>query len=276
MCVALAGEEGLSEQLTTYDATRTCSVCGDEAQDLHHPEPRGRSGGKQAAEALAEPIRVCRRCHNRLEPEGSWSLKREGEFYIVRNVPTGELVSRRPIEPRADKGLVALNMALDLLDPRDEARHFITLLSMATDDELLATDAHLGQMGGQIRYGRMLLRHEMWLRNPGKEELCDCKERRWPQAVHDVAEKCDLAEYTVWEDVRAAQLYIADDGKPMPDSFYRIATHAEDQFAALGRAREIFEAGGTTRNLRAELGLAREAQTCTCIKCGNVHLVKQP
>ena len=269
----------MSENVTTYEATRTCAVCGDVAEfeerlDPHHMEPRGRR-----PDLVDDPVNiapVCRRCHDRLEPEGAWSLKREGDFWFCWNVPTNELVSRRPIEPRADKGLVALNMALDLLDPRDEARHFITLLSMATDDELLATDGHLAQMGGQIRYGRMLLRHEMWLRNPGKEELCDCKERRWPQAVHDVAEKCDLAEYTVWEDVRAAQLYIADDGKPMPDSFYRIATHAEDQFAALGRAREIFEAGGTTRNLRAELGLAREAQTCTCIKCGNVHLVKQP
>lgn len=225
-------------------------------------ETRGRAPEKRDDPANLAP--VCRPCHKRLIPSGQWRVDREGDFWIVTNVQTGENVCRRPVEPKAEKALVALHMALDLLDPRDESRRFLDLLASATDDEVRATDGHLGEMANRLRYGRMLVRHEMWLRHPLKEERCACTPRR-AKAIHDVAQLCCLAENTVWEDVRAARLYIADDGMPMADSWYRVACHAPDPFEALGKAREMHGEGKSIRDFREAQGTANEPWICpTC------------
>jgi hypothetical protein len=243
--------------------TTACAVCGTEVAhpDQHHTVPRGRGGG----ESPLAP--VCRPCHDRLEPEGTWRIERRGDFWFVLDVQNGDIICRRPVMGDQSKALALLETIGGLADYRDKDRRLLTLASLATDAEVMMLDEY----GSRMRRGgaavQMVARYEAWMRNPDKER---------PDWAARLAESFGCSDKAIYEDVRAARLYAEDEGPALDATWYRQASHAADPKAAVALAHKVHEAGGSITDFRKALGLPSACrEKCTCGTCGNIHNKKE-
>jgi 5-methylcytosine-specific restriction endonuclease McrA len=69
--------DGLQIQLTSF----ACEVCGGQAQDIHHIQPRG-MGGSKSRDNIENLIALCRTCHH--EADFGTKLKKD-YLYEVHN-----------------------------------------------------------------------------------------------------------------------------------------------------------------------------------------------
>ncbi len=237
--------------MTESQVPTPCALCGNPSQDMHHMLPRGRH--PELVDDPENQAPVCRPCHGRLEPEGSWRLTRADGVYTVLNIQTGEVVCRRPVEGDQTKAVELLYAVTEVTDYRDKDRRLVELVARASDEDV----ARMYEWGGRSkRQGsavQMVSLYELYMRRPIKTG--------WAK---DLAEQFGRAVVTVYEDVRAAELYVNDEGAPMDASWYRVACHASDPVKALAIGREISERGGSVSDFRKELGYSQgEWETCS-------------
>jgi hypothetical protein len=222
------------------------------------------------AERNEEPVLapVCRACHRRLEPEGRWRIKREGDYWVTLDIRNGESVCRRPVLADQSRALALLESIGGLVDQRDKDRRLLTLASLATDDEVLM----LAECGSRMKVGgaavQVVAHYEAWARYPWKGR---------PHWAERLAKTFGCSAKTIYEDVAAGRLYADDPGPPLPASWYRQAAHAADPEAAVRLGHEIHEAGGTITMFRKALGLpSANRQMHACPLCGRWHAIQEP
>jgi len=249
--------------MTETDITTPCAVCGNEVAhpDPHHMEPRGRRPDLRDDPANIAP--VCRPCHARLIPEGTWELKRVGDLWVTCDAATGEEICRRPVEPTGFEVVAQIQHAADILDPRGEKAALLSFLCHLSDFDLEMLDkvgAIQHQNGARVR---ALVRYEVYMRHPLKHGA--------GQWITDIAKRFDVAENTVYQDVRAAEFYAEDPGPPKDWSWYREALRSSLSMAETLRImNEVWETHGSVRDFRRELGDTDDPEWCIC-SCGNRH-----
>jgi len=251
----------------TTDIRTPCAVCGTEVArpDPHHIEPRGRR--PDLVHDPANIADVCRPCHDQLEPEGTWRVERQGDYWQTLDVQTGELICRRPIQGDQSKALALLESVGGLADYRDKDRRLLTLASLATDDEVLM----LAEYGSRMRVGgaavQMIAHYEAWMRYPNKLA---------PNWAEKLAKSFGCSDKAIYEDVRATELYASDEGPPLDASWYRQACHAQDRQAAVKLAHEVHEGGGSITDFRKSLGLpSANREKHECPLCHQLHVIKE-
>jgi hypothetical protein len=189
---------------------------------------------------------------------------------MTLDVATGEEICRRPVEPRGVEVLAQVQHTADFLDPRANKCDLLTFLKHLSDSDLEVLDkigAFQHQNGARVR---ALCRYEAYERWPFKEA---------PNWAEQIAKGFGVAENTVYQDVAAARVYVADTGPAKDWSWYREAARWVNRLGldtVLRAMNEVWEQGGKVRDFRREVGGGdEEPETCECAACGNKH-VKSP
>lgn len=222
-----------------------CVLCGQDTTHRHHMEPRGRAPEKRDDPANLCPC--CDPCHDWLEPEGTWRVRRLGGHWLVTDVRTGEEISRRPAEARGTEALTIITQVSDILDPRKEKDRLLALIAYLSDYDLQLLDEKMMRVGQSSARVRAILQYEAWRRYPWKLA---------PNWADKIALAFGVAPQTVRENVRTARIFAEDDGPAMDWSYYILAAHQPEPQAALETVRESWQSGGTVRQAKVALGVA--------------------
>lgn len=247
------------------DTQVPCVCCGQPSSVGHHTAPRGRSGGKAAAERAGPVVRLCVACDAMMIPEGSWNVRREGDEWVTFD-PTGEL-SRRPAEVKGSQALVVIQRVGDLLDPRGEKTNLLALFRFVSDNDLRLLDEYGMRMAAGGARIRALAQYHAYLRYPWKDA---------PNWAEKLAESFGVSAKTIYENVRAAALYAQTDGPTMAWSYYVAASHSPEPPEAVKVAQAMWEQSATVAQVRAALkGESGDPDWCLCPACGDRHIEKK-
>lgn len=210
---------------------------------------------------------VCRSCHSYLEPEGSWRVDLDGDYWVTLDVQNGDEICRRPREGNQSRALAVMEGTATLIDHRQHKEHLLALVSLASDQELKDLGEWCARMGKQSAFMSMVLHWQAWVRYPWKLA---------PSWSEKLAKSFGVSPGTMYEDVRVGQLFAEDTGPPIEASWYRVACHADDPKAALARAHELRGEGGSIQDFRNELrGGKPETDTHECPDCHAMHRIKK-
>ncbi len=249
-----------------------CSVCGADATQTHHIEPRGRRPDlRDLKEHPENAAPTCARCNTEwLIPQGNWRVDRVGEQWVTTWEDSGEEVCRRPVTTQS-KALTVVEETRNILDVRNPDKRILGLLSSITDRDLLLVDEWATRISEDITTANALAHWEAWKRQPWKHGA---------ECIKALAKGFECAESTIYEHVRAGELWAEDNGgPPMAWSVYVVCSYKDQPKAALGIARALWLKDGskaTIRKLKAALGQKPEPRDeHECPDCGRVHLRKQ-
>lgn len=246
-----------------------CCICGADATQTHHIEPRGRRPDLvDLKENPSNAAPTCARCNTDwLIPQGNWRVDRVGEQWVTTWEDSGEVVCRRPVSIES-KALVIVQRARNVLDVRDPGKPILNLLSTISDRDLLLVDEWATRMNEDVTTANALAHYEAWVREPWK---------RGSEWIGKLAKGFECAESTIYEHVRAGELWAEDDsGPPMPWSVYVVCCHNAKPKEALALAREMWLKDGSKlgiRKLKAALGEEPEPRDeCECpVTCPHCH-----
>ena len=254
--------------MTDLDIYAPCSVCGQPATEKHHIEPRGRRPDlRDSKENLAPTCHTCN--FDWLIPKGPWRVDRVGDMWVTTEEENGAEVCRRPVGGES-KALALVEQTRNILDVRNPGKPVLALLRTVSDRDLLLVHEWGTRIGEDIVTTVALAHHEAYEREPRKQGS------DW---ITKLAKGFGIAESTLYEHVRAGQMWVEDDtGPPMPWSVYAICCHENDPKAALATAREIWlERGSKMTMEKLRLALGQESEQLDrheCPECGAVHKVK--
>lgn len=203
---------------------------------------------------------TCARCNTEwLIPAGNWRVDRVGDQWVTTWEDSGEIVCRRPVVTES-KALAVVEETRNILDVRNPDKRILGLLSTITDDDLKLVDEWATRISEDITTANALAHYEAWVREPWKQGS------EW---VGKLARGFECAESTIYEHVRAGELWAEDDsGPPMPWSVYVVCCHNAKPKAALKLAREMWLKDGSKlgiRKLKAALG--EDVEEPEWVKC---------
>lgn len=251
----------------TSQVATPCAVCGDDATQTHHIEPRGRRPDlRDLKEHPENAAPTCHTCNfTRLIPSGPWRVDRVGDMWVTSEEENGAQVCRRPVGGES-RALALVEQTRNILDVRNPDKPILGLLRAVSDRDLFLVHEWATRIGEDITTTQALGHYEAWEREPWKQGS------DW---IGKLAKGFGCAESTIYEHVRAGKLWVEDDtGPPMPWSVYAICCHDNEPKKAIEIAREMWLERGskmTMEKLRLALGQTdEEKEMCVC-HCGNRH-----